>query len=93
MHNGGQARHRNCMACCNAAYTEENIYIVAIGWLFTTSLMALTQPSVLSGLATFIFVSLLPCALILYLGGSKARKQRRRYLEQRAAREAGRKEN
>lgn len=54
--------------------------------------MALTQPSILSGLATFIFLSLLPCALILYLGGSKARKQRQRYLEQRARQEAGKKE-
>jgi hypothetical protein len=56
------------------------MYIVAIAWLYVTLLMALTEPSVAAGLATFFFYGLAPLALFLYLMGTpqRRRNQRRR---------------
>ncbi len=62
------------------------MYIIAIGWLYVTSLMALTETSFLAGVLTFIFWGLVPTGLLLWLGGSKARRQRQRYREEAAAR-------
>jgi len=53
------------------------MYIIAIAWLYVTLLMALTESSVIAGVATFTFYGLLPVALVLWLGGSRARRQKR----------------
>jgi len=50
------------------------MYIVAIGWLYVVVLMALAETSVIAGLATFVFYGLIPVSLILWLGGTKARR-------------------
>jgi hypothetical protein len=52
------------------------MYIVAIGWLYVTLLVAVNEPSVVAGIISFLFYGLLPCSLLLWLGGSKARRQR-----------------
>lgn len=52
------------------------MYIIAIGWIFVTGLMALTETSIFSGLVTFIFVGLGPLALILWLLGTPERRRR-----------------
>lgn len=52
------------------------MYIIAIGWIFVTGLMALTEPSIFSGLVTFVFVGLGPLALILWLLGTPERRRR-----------------
>ena len=57
------------------------MYIVAIGWLYVTALVALNEASVVAGIVSFLFYGLLPCALLLWLGGSRARRQRQRYRE------------
>lgn len=57
------------------------MYIIAIGWLYVIFMMALTEASIVAGVATFFFYGLLPTALILYLGGSKVRRQRRAWQE------------
>lgn len=57
------------------------MYIIAIGWMFVSTLAALTEPSIVGGIMTFLFTGLLPCGLIFYLAGSKMRRQRRRYQE------------
>jgi hypothetical protein len=57
------------------------MYIVAIGWLYVTVLVALNETSVVAGIASFLFYGLLPCGLLLWLGGSRARRQRQRYRE------------
>lgn len=64
------------------------MYIVAIGWLFVTSLMALTETSVVAGVATLLFYGLLPLALLLYLMGTPQRRRNRRAREAREARAA-----
>jgi len=57
------------------------MYIVAIGWLWVTLLMAITETNIVAGIATFLFYGLMPCSLILWLGGTKVRRQRQAYRE------------
>ena len=57
------------------------MYIIAIGWLYVTVLIAFNEPTVISGIISFLFYGLLPCGLLLWLAGSKVRRQRRRYQE------------
>ena len=58
--------------------------IVAIGWLYVTVLVALNEPTVVSGIISFLFYGLLPCGLMLWLAGGKVRRQRRTAQESRA---------
>jgi hypothetical protein len=53
-----------------------------------TVLVALNETSVVAGIASFLFYGLLPCALLLWLGGSRARRQRQRYRELLASQRA-----
>lgn len=55
------------------------MYIIAIGWLYVTVLMAITETSVVAGLLTFIFYGLLPVSLLVWLLGTPVRRQRQRY--------------
>ena len=54
------------------------MYIIAIGWLWVAFMMAITEPSVVSALLTFLFYGLLPCSLLMYLLGTPGRKRRLR---------------
>jgi hypothetical protein len=58
-----------------------HMYIIAIGWLYVTLLVAANEPSVIAGIISFLFYGLMPCSLLLWLGGSKVRRQRRRHRE------------
>jgi hypothetical protein len=53
------------------------VYIVAIGWLYVTFMMAITERSVVAGIMTFVFYGLLPVMVILYLGGVPQRRRAR----------------
>ncbi len=57
------------------------MYIVAIAWLYVTLLMALTEPSFIGGVLTFLFYGLLPCALLLWLVGTPQRKRNKALAE------------
>jgi hypothetical protein len=57
------------------------MYIIAIGWLYVTVLMAFTETSILAGVLTFLFYGLFPVALLLWLLGTPLRRKRRRALE------------
>jgi sulfite exporter TauE/SafE len=57
------------------------MYIVAIGWLYVTLLVAANEASVVAGVISFLFYGLMPCALLLWMGDSKVRRQRRRHQE------------
>lgn len=61
------------------------MYIVAIAWLYVVVMMALTESSIVAGLATFLFYGLAPVALLVWLMGTP---QRRRARKAREAREA-----
>jgi hypothetical protein len=53
------------------------LYIVAIGWLYVTLMMALAENNIVAGSMTFIFYGLAPCALLLWLFGFPRRRQAR----------------
>lgn len=69
--------------------------IVAIAWIYVVGLMALTEPTVVAGIVTFLFYCVVPLGILFYLAGSRKRKARRVAQEQAAhaarmaAREAG----
>lgn len=51
--------------------------IVAIAWIYVVGLMALTEPTVVAGIVTFIFYCMLPLGILFYIAGSGRRKARR----------------
>lgn len=51
------------------------MYIVAIGWLYVTVLMAATERSVTAGVLTFLAYGLAPLALLLWLFGGPRRRR------------------
>jgi len=55
------------------------MYIIAIGWLYVTVLMAITETSIVAGVLTLLFYGLFPVALLLWLLGTPVRRQRQRY--------------
>ena len=57
------------------------MYIIAIGWLYVTVLVAFNEPTIVSGIISFLIYGLLPCGLLLWMAGSKVRRQRRRHQE------------
>jgi Na+-transporting methylmalonyl-CoA/oxaloacetate decarboxylase gamma subunit len=69
------------------------MYLIVIGWLYVTLLMALAeafspQGSVLGAIITFVFYGLLPMALVVYLMGTPLRRKAIRQKEQQARQEA-----
>ena len=57
------------------------MYIIAIGWLYVTLLMALTETSFAAGAATFLLYGLFPLSILLYLLGTPQRRRNRRARE------------
>lgn len=53
------------------------MYIVAIAWIFTSLLLAVSQPSLLAALLTLFFWGALPLGLVLWLVGTPARLRRK----------------
>jgi hypothetical protein len=53
------------------------MYIVAIAWLYVTLMMALTEPSFVGGVLSFVFYGLMPCALLLWVVGTPQRNRNR----------------
>lgn len=58
--------------------------IVAVAWIYVVGLMALTEPSIVAGIVTFLFYCVLPLGILFYLAGSRKRKARRVAQEQAA---------
>jgi len=61
--------------------------IVAIAWIYVVGLMALTEPTIVAGIVTFLFYCVLPLGTLIYIAGTGRRKARRKAAEQ-AARDA-----
>lgn len=58
--------------------------IIVIGWLYVTVLVAANEPTVISGIISFLFYGALPCGLLLYFAGARVRRERRRFKEMTA---------
>jgi hypothetical protein len=54
------------------------MYIVAIGWIYVTLLMAVTETNITAGILTFALYGLAPLALLLWLVGTPERGRRRK---------------
>lgn len=61
------------------------MYIVAIGWLYVVLMMAITEHTVVAGVATFVFYGLFPVAILMYIMGTPGRLRRRKAEEARQA--------
>lgn len=60
------------------------MYIIAIGWLFVTVLMAAAEAmttSLVAGMLTLLFYGVVPVGLILYLLGTPERRRRQQRAE------------
>jgi hypothetical protein len=65
------------------------MYLIVIGWLYVTLLMALaeafsSQGTVLGAIITFVFYGLLPMGLVVYLMGTPLRRKANRRQEEQA---------
>jgi hypothetical protein len=52
------------------------MWIVAVAWIYVVGLMAITEPTVVAGIMTFLFYCVLPLSILYYLSGSKGRRLR-----------------
>lgn len=64
------------------------MYIVAIGWMYVALMMAITETTIVAGVATFVLYGLVPVSIIVYIMGTGGRRRRRREQAAREAREA-----
>ncbi|WP_454720967.1 MULTISPECIES: hypothetical protein [Cupriavidus] len=64
------------------------MYIVAIGWLYVVLMMAITEHTVVAGVATFAFYGLGPVAVLMYIMGTPGRRRRRKAEEAKAEKSA-----
>jgi hypothetical protein len=53
------------------------MYVIAIGWLYVTLLMAATEANLTAGVLTFGLYGLAPLALFLWLFGTPQRRRNR----------------
>ena len=60
---------------------NHGMYIIAIGWLYVTLIVAFNEPGVFAGAVAFLFYGILPCGLMLWFSGTKVRRQRRAWRE------------
>ena len=51
--------------------------IVAIAWIYVVGLMALTEPSIVAGIMTFLLYCVLPLSILFYLTGGRRRRARK----------------
>ncbi|MDP2792547.1 MAG: hypothetical protein Q8O25_00455 [Sulfurisoma sp.] len=52
------------------------MYVIAIGWIYVTLLMAATETNITAGILTFVFYGLAPLSLLLWLFGTPERRRR-----------------
>lgn len=53
------------------------MYVIAIGWLYVTLLMAAAETTVVAGVMTFLLYGAAPLALFLWLFGTPQRRRAR----------------
>lgn len=57
------------------------LLIIIIGWLYVTTLMAFSEPTIVAGFMSFVFYGLAPCIFPAWLIVVKIRRQRQRFME------------
>ena len=56
---------------------ELMMLIIAVAWIYVVGLMALTEPSIVAGIVTFLCYCVLPLSTVWYIAGSGRRRARR----------------
>ncbi len=69
------------------------VLIIVIGWLYVTVLVAANEPTIISGIISFLFYGALPCGLLLYFAGSRVRRERQLFKEMMAEKKRREAEN
>lgn len=59
----------------------DDMYLIAIAWLYVALLAAITEHTVVGAVLTFVFYGLAPLALFMWLFGTPARRRRQRERE------------
>lgn len=63
--------------------------MTAVAWIYVVGLMALTEPSIVAGVMTFLLYCVIPLSILFYLTGSRRRKRKAvRITEQKARAQA-----
>lgn len=63
--------------------------MTAVAWIYVVGLMALTEPSIVAGVMTFVLYCVIPLSILFYLTGSQRRKRKAaRIAEQKARAQA-----
>jgi hypothetical protein len=65
------------------------MHMIAIGWLWVVFMMAISEKNIVSGVMTFIFYGLVPCAVLLYLLNKQAGRRRLHQTQMREREKAG----
>jgi hypothetical protein len=66
---------------------RSDVHIAAVGWIYVTLMMAITEETVVAGIMTFFLYGVLPSLLIIYVGGTGQRRRRREQERLRAMQE------
>ena len=59
------------------------MHIAAVGWIYVVLMMSVVEESFVAGIMTFFVYGVLPVTIILYIGGTGKRRQRRALEDQR----------
>ncbi|WP_354004574.1 hypothetical protein [Janthinobacterium kumbetense] len=60
--------------------------MTAVAWIYVVGLMALTEPSIVAGVMTFVLYCVIPLSILFYLTGSRRRKRKAARIAERHAR-------
>lgn len=52
------------------------MHIAAVGWIYVTLMMAITEETMVAGIMTFFLYGVLPTLIIVYVAGSPQRRRR-----------------
>ncbi|KKO64998.1 hypothetical protein VM94_01703 [Janthinobacterium sp. KBS0711] len=60
--------------------------MTAVAWIYVVGLMALTEPSIVAGVMTFVLYCVIPLSILFYLTGSRRRKRKAARIAEQNAR-------
>lgn len=51
--------------------------LIAVAWIYVVALMALTEPTIVAGIMTFLMYCVLPLGILVYITGGGGRRRRK----------------
>lgn len=60
--------------------------LIAVAWIYVVALMALTEPTFVAGIMTFLMYCVLPLGILIYItGGGRRRRRKAAMIQENAA--------